>query len=158
MKNRLYIGIGGIAALFAVLFVFNIMTPTGAAVTDNTITGSDNSLSGSVEIPLSEITKTAEFRSLDVNGVDVDFFAVRGSDGNVRTAFDACDICGGSKGYRQEGNDMVCNNCGLHFEIDDIGTKNRGGGCWPSYLSHETDGDRIIISEAEIAAGKWRFA
>jgi uncharacterized membrane protein len=161
MKSKLYVGIGGLALASIVLFILGSVgsNPTGASVaatdTDYGITDTDY---GIVEIPLSEISETAKFYSLDVDGVTVNYFAVRGSEGEVRTAFDACDICGGYKGYRQVGSDMFCNNCGRHFNIDDIGTKNLGGGCWPSYLSHETVGNNIVIGEAEIAAGRWRFA
>jgi uncharacterized membrane protein len=110
-----------------------------------------------VKIPLSTISTQASFYSLNVGGKNVNYFVVSGTDGKPRTAFDACDVCGGKKGYRQSGNDMICNNCGRYFNIDSIGTKNRGGGCWPSYLSHEIDGDYIVINKQEIAAGAWRF-
>ena len=111
----------------------------------------------SISIPLSEISTTARFYDLEVAGTKVKYFAVMGDDGEPRTAFDACDVCGGSAGYRQEGQDMVCNKCGRHFAISEIGTKNKGGGCWPSYLSHEIVGDNIVIKKSEIAAGSWRF-
>lgn len=121
-------------------------------VTTNAVAG-DNF----VKIPLSEISSEAKHYSYDTNGVKVNYFVALGSDGNVRTAFDACDVCGGYKGYRQEGTDMVCNNCGRAFSIDSIGTKNRGGGCWPSYLSHKIEGDYVLISESEIEKGAFRF-
>tara|TARA_Y100000310_G_scaffold312690_1_gene360249 strand:- start:522 stop:803 length:282 start_codon:yes stop_codon:yes gene_type:complete len=89
------------------------------------------------------------------NGIKVKFFAVKGSDGNVRTAFDAC---GGYKGYKQQGNDIVCNNCGRVFSINGLGTKNKGHGCWPSYLSHKFKNGQIIINTAELNAGAYRFA
>ena len=96
--------------------------------------------------------------SYDANGINVVYFTVLGSDGAVRTAFDACDVCGGYKGYRQQGNDVVCNNCGRYFGIDDIGTKNEPGGCWPSYLNHKIEGNYLLISKSEIEKGSFRFA
>jgi len=71
--------------------------------------------------------------------VNVKYFVVEAEDGSVKTAFDACDVCYRSrKGYRQEGDDMICNNCGNHYPISGLGTKNlRGGGCWPGYLPNE---------------------
>jgi uncharacterized membrane protein len=134
---------------------------TGNAVATSTDTGS--SVNGVIEtadsykIPISSISTTASFYSHNAGGKDVNYFVVSGTDGNPRTAFDACDVCGGRKGYRQSGNDMICNNCGRFFNIDSIGTKNRGGGCWPSYLTHEIDGEYIVIKKSEIAAGAWRF-
>jgi uncharacterized membrane protein len=128
-----------------------VTTNTGSSV-DGVIETAD-----SVKIPISSISTTASFHSYNTGGKDVNYFVVLGTDGKPRTAFDACDVCGGRKGYRQSGNDMICNNCGRYFNLDSIGTKNRGGGCWPSYLSHEIDGEYVVIKKQEIAAGSWRF-
>ncbi len=123
----------------------------------NKVTG--NATSGTmIEIPLSQISETLQKYELDVDGTTVRYLVGLGSDGKVRTAFDACDICGGKKGYTQRGTDVVCNNCGKVFRIDDLGTKNtQGGGCWPSYLKHTVKGDSIFISSDEIRAGVFRF-
>ena len=110
-----------------------------------------------VEIAVSEISSTAKFYSFDSNGIKINYFIVKGSDGEIRTAFDACDVCGGRKGYRQQGNDMICNNCGRYFDIDSIGTMNKGGGCWPSYLRHEIKGDNIVIQKSELSTGRRFF-
>jgi uncharacterized membrane protein len=143
-----------VAGVLAVIFISGCST-TGntGAVTGQPVVSDSNVM----KIPLSEITSSASFYTYNAGGKTVKFFAVRGSDGEVRTAFDACDVCGGYKGYRQQGNDMVCNNCGRYFNIDSIGTKNRGGGCWPSYLGHVEEGDYIVIKESDISAGKYMF-
>ncbi|MBR9678876.1 MAG: DUF2318 domain-containing protein [Nanoarchaeota archaeon] len=131
-------------------------------VTDKTqVSGNIVNLANSfseMKIPLSEITTQAKFYEYNANGKTVKFFAVKGSDGIIRTAFDACDVCGGYKGYRQEGTDMVCNNCGRHFSINSLGTKNlAGGGCWPTYLEHEIDSENIIIKESNLYTMKGVF-
>ncbi len=100
-----------------------------------------------VRIPVSEISSELKKYSFDANGVNVNYFLVKGSDGKIRSAFDACDVCGGYMGYKQRGNDVVCNKCGKVFRIADIGTKNRGGGCWPSYLSNKIE-QLILVEEA----------
>ena len=112
-----------------------------------------------VKIPLSEISGTAKFYDYDSNGVNIKYFAVKASDGSIKTAFDACDVCYRSrKGYRQEGNDMVCNNCGNHYAISGLGTKNlKGGGCWPGYLPSKIDGDYLIVGEKDLESGRYRF-
>jgi uncharacterized membrane protein len=111
-----------------------------------------------VRIPLSELSKTVNFYELDDNGVKISYFVVLGSDGKPRTAFDACDVCGGYKGYEQQGNDIACRNCGRVFSIDGLGTKNKGYGCWPSYLPHEVIGDELLIKTSDLRAGSYRFA
>ena len=122
---------------------------TGAAVVED---------GNVVKISLDSITGDLKKYQYDANGITVTYFAVRGSDGEVRTAFDACDVCGGYKGYTQQGKDIKCNNCGRVFSIDGLGTKNKGYGCWPSYLSHTIEDGNIVIKTAELDAGKARFA
>ncbi len=150
---------GRSAGLVLLMGIAAVISISGCVSEAGNVVGEQipDSESGVMRIPLSEIKSQAKFYTYNAGGTEVRFFAVRGSDGEVRTAFDACDVCKGYKGYRQQGSDMVCNNCGRYFSIDGIGTKNRGGGCWPSYLSHETDGDYMIIKEGELSAGRWMF-
>jgi uncharacterized membrane protein len=109
-------------------------------------------------IPLAEVTAQAKKYSMKVDLVDVNFFAVKGTDGQVHVAFDGCDVCGGKFGYRQEGNDMVCNKCGQHFKINDIGSKNIvRGGCNPSYLNFKIEGNNVLVENRGITAGRFRF-
>ena len=102
---------------------FGLLSPTGNAIAGN---------GGSISIPLSEISETAKF--YEYNGVK--YFVVKASDGTIKTGFDACDVCYGSnKGYRQEGEYMVCNNCGNKYPIIGLATENKNpGGCWPGYF------------------------
>jgi len=147
MKTKLFIFL----AIFTVLFLTactSSKTPTGNAIVDS---------KDSISIPLSDLSDKVEFYEFDSNGIKVNYFVVKGSDGKPRTAFDACDVCGGYKGYSQRGKDVVCNNCGRVFKIDDIGSKNGPGGCWPSFLDHEIEGDNILIKESELEKGVFRF-
>ena len=124
----------------------------------NNATGATTSSTGEfVGIPLEDITSTVQKYDYNANGVKVTYFAVKGSDGKIRTAFDACDVCGGKKGYTQKGNDIECNNCGRVFSIDGLGTKNKGYGCWPSYLSHFIKDGKVMINMKELEQGKHRF-
>lgn len=85
----------------------------------------------------------------------IKFFILKSSDGVVRAAFDACDICyKAKKGYRQDGNDMICNECGRHFPSDKINEV--GGGCNPAPLRRTIDGERLVVDVTDIAAG-WRY-
>ena len=104
-----------------------------------------------IRIPLSDIGTCARFFSYDSNEVDIKFFAVLGSDGDVHIAFDACDVCYvEKKGYTQVDDVMQCNNCGNEFPINVIGTENPGDGCWPSYLPMRIDGDDVIIKISDL--------
>ncbi|MFH0817800.1 MAG: DUF2318 domain-containing protein [Candidatus Micrarchaeota archaeon] len=112
----------------------------------------------SINIPLSQVSGTAKFFAVDFGLKKARFFAVKGADGKVHVALDACDVCGGKFGYRQEGDSMVCNKCGKSFRITDIGNKNStGGGCWPSFLGFKAEGDNLVVSKAELGKNADRF-
>ena len=111
-----------------------------------------------VSIPLSEIGSNAKFYSYDSNGIEIRYFAVEGSDGNVHVAFDACDVCyDAKKGYRQNGDVMHCINCGKEFAINSIGTDNTAGGCWPSFLPTNIDGENVLIDISDLETKKYMF-
>ena len=74
----------------------------------------------------------------------------------VRAAFDACDVCyAAKKGYRQEGNFMVCNNCGQKFISTRINEVR--GGCNPAPLERKIVGDKLVIATADILTGARYF-
>ncbi len=106
-----------------------------------------------VRIPLSELSSTVKKYDISYNGKTITYMVVLGSDGAPRTAFDACEVCGGAKGYRQSGTDMICNNCGRHFKIDSLGTENMGGGCWPSHITHIVEDGYVVIEKDDLYSG-----
>lgn len=113
---------------------------------------------GEVEIPASEITNDASYYNIDANGVEVRFFALRANDGKIRIAADACDVCyDAKKGYRQAGDDMVCNNCGNKYPSDGLGTENLKGGCWPSHLPMKVEDGIVKIKASDIKAKRFMF-
>lgn len=87
------------------------------------------------------------------DGVDIKFFLIRRADGTLVSAFDACQICG-PKGYRKEGGDVICRNCGAPINIDSIGM---GGGCNPLPLAHADDGTYVAVETEDLLAQKGRF-
>jgi len=137
-------------------------TPTGdvAVCTHDCDDNLQSEISDSdiVRIPLGEVSEDMRKYTYQAGNTKITYFTVLGADGDVRTAFDACDVCGGRLGYSQSGQDVVCDKCGRHFSIDSIGSKNGPGGCWPSYLDHKIDGDHIVISKKDLEAGAHRFA
>ena len=111
------------------------------------------STGGSVKIPLADLKGgEAKFYSHDVAGTTVNYFVMKSSDGEYRAAFDACDVCYASKkGYHQEGDEMVCNNCGRRFPSTQINVLE--GGCNPSPLEREVKGKNLVIPTTELDAG-----
>lgn len=91
-----------------------------------------------------------------VGGLTVRYFVLKSSDGVVRAAFDACDVCWpAGLGYVQEGDVMVCRNCGRRFASVRINEVK--GGCNPAPLQRAIDGDQLVIRIADIEAGKGYF-
>ena len=69
-----------------------------------------------------------------------------------RAALDACDMCyHAKKGYHQEGEDMICNNCGLKFHSSLINKV--AGGCNPIGIATNIDGDQLVIKASDLERG-----
>ena len=84
------------------------------------------------------------------------FFALRSSDGVIRAAFDACDVCWpANKGYHQDGDVMVCANCGRRFASTKINVVQ--GGCNPAPLRRTEEDGNVIIQAADIEQGRRFF-
>jgi len=89
-------------------------------------------------------------------GTNVDFFILKSRDGVIRAAFDTCDVCyREKKGYRQEGDFMVCNNCGQRFQSDLINEVK--GGCNPAPLQRVVTANEVRIAAADLADGARYF-
>ncbi len=111
-----------------------------------------------VTIPLKALDSgKALFLETDSEGRKVYYFALKSADGNYRAALDACDVCFRmNRGYRQEGDRMVCNNCGQTFPSNRIGEVK--GGCNPHPLANRIEGGQMVIRKNDILAGKDYFA
>jgi uncharacterized membrane protein len=111
-----------------------------------------------VRIPLKTLDSgKALFLSLESEGRELYYFALKSRDGEYRAALDACDVCfRTNRGYRQEGDQMVCNNCGQKFACDKIGEVK--GGCNPHPLAHKEEAGFMVIRKADIVSGKDYFA
>jgi uncharacterized membrane protein len=111
-----------------------------------------------VRIPLKTLDSgQAFFLSLESEGRQMYYFALKSQDGAYRAALDACDVCFKSnRGYRQEGDLMVCNNCGQTFPSNRIGEIK--GGCNPHPLARGIEGQYLVIRKADIAERKDYFA
>ena len=104
---------------------------------------------GYLAIPIAGLSQTASFYKADLDGTEVEIVALKDSKGNLRTAFNACQVCysSGRGYYRQEGEYLVCQNCGNSFTIDQVGIASGGCNPWPILDSDRTvTDDEIQIS------------
>lgn len=101
---------------------------------------------GDVVIPVSQVTEKATFYEYDSNGTKMALFAVKASDGTIRTALDTCQVCNGSPNafFKQEGDNVQCQNCGNIYSLDMI--EQERGGCNPVPIMSEEK----VVSDTEI--------
>ncbi len=86
----------------------------------------------------------------------IKYFVLKSSDGVIRAAFDACDVCWpAGKGYYQEGDYMVCRNCGRRFAS--VLVNEVKGGCNPAPLNRRVENDKVIIEVKDILEGRQYF-
>ena len=113
--------------------------------------------SGLIRLPLSTFDDyTAHYYTYMNDDQPIEFFVLKSTDGVVRSAFNACDVCYRSlKGYSQDGQIMVCNNCGSQFPADQINVVR--GGCNPSPLERTVEAEDLIIRMDDIILGSVYF-
>ena len=85
--------------------------------------------------------------------ITVKYFILKSSDGVIRAAFDACDVCWrAGKGYFQAGDNMICRNCGRKFAS--VLVNEVKGGCNPAPLNRSVENGNVIIRTDDILDGK----
>jgi uncharacterized membrane protein len=109
---------------------------------------------GMVTVPVAKVSDgQAHYFKVEEGGKEIRFFIVKGSDGRLHTAFDACDVCyREKKGYVQQGDQMICTNCNQKFAVTRIGAASSGG-CNPSFLTAKADASTVRVSLADLKAG-----
>jgi len=102
-----------------------------------------------VRIPLSELTDASlHFYAVDIGGTSMRFVVVHQTNGNYAVALDACQICGWS-GYRQQGQNVICRNCGATIYIPSIGEH---GGCNPVPVPSTVEQAEVIVDLSTLRA------
>jgi uncharacterized membrane protein len=96
-------------------------------------------VNGGLKIPLARISdgNAHHFKVKADDGTMVTFFVLKSRD----------------EGYYQDGDFMVCENCGMRFASTRINVVK--GGCNPAPLNREVRGDFLAISMKDINANKW---
>jgi len=93
---------------------------------------------------------------IDLSEKEIKFFVLMSDDGIVRVAFDACDVCyPEGRGYRQDGDFMICNNCGQSFHETKINIIK--GGCNPAPVDRIFDKQFVYVSIDSLQQGAVYF-
>ncbi len=130
--------------------------PSNAVSNANAVSTESGNIS-QVSYPVSMFADgKARHFDFKTDGLTVRYFVLKSSDGVIRAAFDACDVCWpAGKGYYQEGDEMICRNCGRRFAS--VLVNEVQGGCNPAPLTRKVEGDQLIIKVDDIRHGKSYF-
>jgi uncharacterized membrane protein len=155
-KSRwpLFAAIAGVILIFGATVFFvgqssNNPTSTASAPI------SSNATLATFPAGLFEDGQARHFEHSDGN-LTIRYFILKSSDGIIRAAFDACDVCWpAGKGYFQDGDYMVCRNCGRKFAS--ILVNEVKGGCNPAPLNRTIQDGTVTIQIKDIMDGKKYF-
>lgn len=133
--------IGAASLCIAVILVFTadfVYARAAAAPPDAQLVSAED---GIVRIPIAEVNDNKlHFFSVSIDGAPVRFIVIKKPDG-WGTALDACRICGRA-GYRQDGQNVICRNCGSAIYVPTIG---QAGGCNPVGFPATAEGGTLVI-------------
>jgi uncharacterized membrane protein len=155
-RNRLPIFVGIVVAILiagAAVIYANLSGDNPSAVAS--APAATDSTSVSFPASLFEDGKARHFEHVDGKHT-IRYFVLKSSDGILRAAFDACDVCWpANKGYYQEGDSMVCRNCGRRFAS--VLVNEVKGGCNPAPLNRTMDNGKLVIQVKDIIEGRQYF-
>ena len=129
---------------------------SGSASSGSKNAGLISPTNGKLEISVADVNdgKAHHFQVKATDGTMVTFFVLKSADGVLRAAIDSCDVCYRSGlGYYQEGDNMVCKNCGQKFASGKINVLK--GGCNPAPLNRTVVGDKLVINMRDIDMNNW---
>ena len=115
----------------------------------------------SLVIPTADVTTDVSFYPVEVNGTNMEVIAVKDSAGNIRTAFNTCQVCydSGRGYYVQSGDYLVCQNCGNRFTMNQVEIESGGCNPWPIFDENKTvTADKISISYDFLVEAQGIFA
>ena len=156
------------AAVLTVFVLTACSLNTGTKTQENTSSKTAKE-SGSIQaadlvIPVSDISDKVTFYPVEADGTKMEILAVKAPDGTIRTAFNTCQVCydSGRGYYKQDGDELVCQNCGNRFPMSRVEVE--AGGCnpWPIFNQNKTVTDESItissdfLKESRQIFAKWK--
>ncbi len=109
---------------------------------------------GAIRLPVSEVHDgKVHLFTYKKSGKRINFFIRTDGHDDLSAYFDACFTCyKHKKGYRQEGTDLVCNECNMRFRLADEHWDNTQG-CSPIALKSRIDNNEVVIMAEDIEKG-----
>lgn len=145
-KNTIILGL--IVAVIVSLTIFSNKSNSATVISNK---GTTSIVGRDLTIIKADVTDKTKFYSYMANDTYMEVLAVRASDGTVRTALNTCQICNNSgRGYYvQQGNVLVCQNCGNQFTIDEVEKVRNGCNPVPLDQSIKTEDDEKVVINGE---------
>jgi uncharacterized membrane protein len=105
-----------------------------------------------IVIQIADLSETARFYPTSVDGVPLEVLALKAPDGSIRTAFNTCQVCydSGRGYYVQEGDALVCQNCGNRFSAAQVEVESGGCNPVPIFSEYKIVDDSTITIPAEL--------
>ncbi|MDR1193826.1 MAG: DUF2318 domain-containing protein [Peptococcaceae bacterium] len=140
----------------------------GSADTNSGAAGADGAMEikegETLTIQVADISDTAKFYPIEIDGTAMEILAVKAPDGTIRTAFNTCEVCydSGRGYYKQDGDALVCQNCGNRFKTSQVEARSRGCNPWPIFAGDKVVTDETItisydfLSEATQVFANWK--
>ena len=155
-KNNMPLLIAVVGAVLLAAGAAFYVTQDGESNTATaSVPASANSTMVSFPVSLFEDGKVRHFEHV-AGKHKIKYFVLKSSDGVIRAAFDACDVCWpAGKGYYQDGDYMVCRNCGRRFAS--VLVNEVKGGCNPAPLTRSVQNGKLIIQFKDIEEGRQYF-
>lgn len=114
-----------------------------------------------LEIPVSELSETIRIYPVTVDGLSMEILAAKDADGSLRTAFNTCQVCNGSRKayFVAQGDHVVCQNCGNSFARTDVGVLSGGCNPYPIFADSRDDtADTVRLSYDFLSGSSSLFA
>jgi len=146
-----------LSLVVTMLLILFILSPAHAFLGFFSKMPEARAIDGLVSIPVAEVSdgQARHYRFVQ-DKTEIIFFLLKTGDGVIRAAFDACDVCyHAKKGYSQDRDFMICNNCGMKFHASRIGEVE--GGCNPAPLKRTVEDGQVRIAVSDLAAGQRFF-
>lgn len=148
-RSTKFVFVVGAVATLALLTVHFVLSDLAVANATPVVAASD----GEIHIPAGDFrighAKFFEYKSSGSKAVR--FFVMKSSDGVYSASVDACRRCfRDKKGYRQDGDDVVCNKCGRRFLLTDMQAV--ASACSPNAIPRKVEGNTILVAATDLEA------
>lgn len=145
-KNYWTLGIGLLLIVSALVYGYSYLPKSLSSQVASYVT-----IDADLVISKNEVKREATFYPIKVGNVEMEVMALKADDGTIRTAFNTCQICfnSGRGYYTQDGEKLICQNCGNRFGLNDVEVVRGGCNPVPIMTPNKTENSEQIVIKKE---------